>query len=58
MPTREIIDQEGTKGVKHGEAARRLAPEADSLEETSDRLNIRLAFSKANLEDFISKFPA
>lgn len=58
LPTREIIDQEETKGVEHSETALRLGTEVDSLEEARDHMITRLVFSKAKLEDFKFKFPA
>lgn len=57
LPTREIIDQEAAKGVKHVEASLHLGHEIESLEETDDRLTTRLKFSKTKLEEFKSKFP-
>lgn len=56
MATREIIDQEMTKGIEHGEDALRMGTKVDSLEEASDYLNTRIAFSKLNLQDFKPKF--
>lgn len=56
MPTREIIDQEATRGVEHAEVALGLVLEIDSLVETYERLTPRLNFSKTKLEDFKSKF--
>lgn len=45
-----------TKGVEHSEVDIQLGNEVNILEEASDPLNTRLAFSKAKLEDFKSKF--
>lgn len=50
LPTREIIDQEATKGVKYSEVALNLGLEIESLEETHGRLTARINFSKTKLE--------
>lgn len=57
FPTRETIDQEATRGIKHGEVSLQLGNEVDILEDASDELNTRLAFYKAKVEDFKSRFP-
>lgn len=56
LPTREMIDEEVTRGIEHAKVGLNLGLEINSLEEIYDRMTARLDFSQTKLEEFKSKF--